>query len=175
MYSALFALGYYGLFRIGELCMTDTDNHTIKAHDIHIGTNKDKILVVLHSSKMHGRESRLQKVKIMSNRTVMSNKYHRYFCPFTLVQRYRTIRGVEYDSVNEPLFIFSDGSPLKATAVRTVLKILLSALGLDASLYGVHSLRIGRASDLVKYGYSLNFVKMAERWRSSAVYRYLRT
>ena len=63
LYKALFALGYYGLMRIGELTASD---YTAKAKDIHIGTNKDKILIILHSSKTHSRESRPQKIKIQS-------------------------------------------------------------------------------------------------------------
>ena len=43
-YNALFILGYYGLFRIGELTKSD---HVIKAANIHVGQNKEKILVVL--------------------------------------------------------------------------------------------------------------------------------
>ena len=158
---ALFSLGYYGLFRIGELCVTGSVvNHTIKAHDIHLAHNKEKILVVLHSSKTHGLESRSQKVKITSNRSERSGQYsHRNFCPFKLVRHYINMRSQFYDSADQPFFIYSDGSPLKATTVQFTLKKLIAALGLDSSLYAMHSFRIGRASDLIKYGYSLEEVK----------------
>ena len=58
LYQALFALGYYGLFRIGELVSGD---HTIKAKNVHIAKNKEKILIILYTSKTHGKESRPQK------------------------------------------------------------------------------------------------------------------
>ena len=61
MYLAFFSLSYYGLFRVGELALGP---HQVKAKDIHIADNKDKILVVLHSSKTHGKYSYPQKVKI---------------------------------------------------------------------------------------------------------------
>ena len=60
MYQAIFCLAYYGMLRVGELAFS---NHCIKACNIHVGSNKDKILVVLYSSKTHGKESRPQKVK----------------------------------------------------------------------------------------------------------------
>ena len=61
MYKSIFLLGYYGLLRVGELT---SSLHTIKAWDIHMGKNKNKILLILYSSKTHGKESRPQKIKI---------------------------------------------------------------------------------------------------------------
>ena len=58
MYKALFCLAYYGMMRIGELTESP---HTLKASNIHVGNNKEKILIVLYSSKTHGLESVPQK------------------------------------------------------------------------------------------------------------------
>ena len=63
MYQAMLAIGYYGLLRIGELTLSQ---HTIKAKDIHVGQNKDKIMIVLYSSKTHDEGSIPQKIKISS-------------------------------------------------------------------------------------------------------------
>ena len=81
LYMSMIGMAFYGLFRIGELTLS---KHTIKAANIPIGSNKNKILVVLHSSKMHGKESYPQKVKISS---VDKYKHHRkrFFCPFELI------------------------------------------------------------------------------------------
>ena len=65
LYKAMFALGYYGLLRISELAVSE---HVLKAAHIHLAINKDKLLLVLYSSKMHGVGSRPQKIKIVSNR-----------------------------------------------------------------------------------------------------------
>ena len=80
-----------------------------------------------------------------------------------------------YDSDTEPLFIFRDRNPVKANNVSNVLKKALSRMNLDSSLYSVHSLRIGRAMDLIKYGYSVEEVKRIGRWKSNAVYKYIRS
>ena len=44
MYQTIIALGYHGLFRIGELT---TGEHPIKVGDENIAENKDKILIIL--------------------------------------------------------------------------------------------------------------------------------
>ena len=61
LYKAIFMLMYYGLMRIGEVV---TGTHTARAKDVHIAHNKDKILIILCSSKTHGFESQPQKIKI---------------------------------------------------------------------------------------------------------------
>ena len=60
LYKAIFCLAYYGMMRVGELTLSP---HVLKAKNIHIGNNKDKIMMVLYSSKTHGKESRPQHIK----------------------------------------------------------------------------------------------------------------
>ena len=64
------------------------------------------------------------------------------------------IRGNYYD-INDQFFVFKDGSPVTPEQVRLVLKTCLSELGLDPDMYGFHSFRVGRTTDLIKYNYSL--------------------
>ena len=167
MYQAVFCLGYYGMLRVGEIAF---GNHTIKACNIHVGNNKEKILIVLYSSKTHGKESRPQKVKITAQPTRDSK---RNFCPFKIVINYMKIRG-HYLNENEQFFVFSDRTPIQPNHVRNTLRRLLSNLNLNADLYDVHSLRAGRTCDLEKFGYSIDRIKTMGRWRSNAVYRYLK-
>ena len=171
LYKALFALGYYGLLRVGELTASE---HVIKAQNIHVASNKDKILVVLYSSKTHGYESRPQKVKITSNiRAGSSLHQYRTFCPFKLMKDYFHIRG-EFGE-NEQFFVFRDGSPVLPDHARKVLRQMLDRLGLNSALYDMHSLRIGRASDLAKFNYSISETKFLGRWKSNTVYKYIRS
>ena len=89
MYKALFALGYYGLLRVGELNHSD---YTLKAKDVHVGQNKEKILLVLYSSKTHGVYNRPQEIRITS---IQHSDKHliRHFCPFKLAREYMAMRG----------------------------------------------------------------------------------
>ena len=169
LYKAIFSLACYGMLRVGELSL---GNHTIKACNIHVGNNKDKILIILYSSKTHGKESRPQKVKISALPSMKSNQ-KKIFCPFKIIVQYMRVRG-DYTSENEQFFIFSDGSPVRPHHIRKLLRELLEKLNLDSALYDVHSFRGGRTSDLAKFGYSIDRIKSMDRWRSNAVYRYLK-
>ena len=58
--------------------------------------------------------------------------------------------------------------------VRILLKQLIKNIHLNPDNYNTMSLRIGRASDLLKFGFSIETIKRMGRWKSNAVYRYIR-
>ena len=170
MYRCFFMLQYYGLMRVGELA---SGAHPVLAKDIHSADNKDKILLILYSSKTHGKESSPQHIKITANSEADVLKRQTIFCPFTATRDFLSLRG-SYQTDLDPLFIFRDGTPVKPRHVRQILKSVLVLLNLDASLYGTHSFRIGRATDLTKDGFSVEEVKRLGRWKSNAVYKYIK-
>ena len=171
LYKTLFALCYYGLMRVGEVTKSP---HVLKAKNVHMTANKKKLLLILYSSKTHGMANRPQKIKITSNRNEKSGHYaHRYFCPFNLMKHYMHIRG-GYKDDNEQFFIFRDGSPVLPSHVRKVFKTLIYNLGLEGHLYGMHSFRIGRTTDLIKFGYSIEEIKLMGQWRSNVIFKYIR-
>ena len=165
LYQCIFILAYYGLLRVGELTM---GQHPVRARDVHIADNKNKIMLVLFTSKTHGLESPPQQIKIWAD-AIKNIRYD----PFKLVSLYSIARG-GYRNNKEPFFIFSDASPVKPRNVRSVLRWTLRKLGLKAKLYDTHSFRIGRASDLMKEGYTLAQIKHLGRWKSNVVFKYLR-
>ena len=63
---------------------------------------------------------------------------------------------------------------MKPDHLRRVLRICLLNIGLDPTLYDMHSTRAERALDLLKASFSIAEVKIFGRWKSSAVYRYLK-
>ena len=52
---------------------------------------------------------------------------------------------------------------------------MLGRIYVNPKLYDMHSLRIGGATDLFKYGYSVEEIKRMGRWRSNVVYKYIRS
>ena len=84
------------------------------------------------------------------------------------------MRGKEYYSDDEPFYIFRDRSHVKPEQVRNVLRKMLSELNLNPKLYDTHSFRIGRATDLKKFNVQFEQIKSLGRWRSNAIYSYLR-
>ena len=171
LYKTIFSLMYYGLFRIGEVTKS---KHVLKAKDVHSADNKEKMLFVLYSSKTHAKETFPQRVKITSNRQSLdTDKNRRKYCPFNLTREYLAIRG-NYNEDEDQLFIFSDGSPVLAKNVRHILKTILTRLGLNYKNYSTHSFRVGRATDLMKNGISIEKIKQNGRWKSNTVYKYLK-
>ena len=157
------------MFRIGEVSQGD---HAMKAKDVHMASNKDKMLIVLHTSKTHGRESFPQKIKIKAASN--SEIVERFFCPFKLMRKYLSTRG-GYRDDSEQFFIFRDRSPVKAEQVRKVLRDLLTKLGLQATLYNTHSFRIGKATEMLAAHFSISEIMRAGRWRTpSTVLKYLK-
>ena len=171
LYKAMIVLGYYGLMSVGELT---SSQHTLKAKDIHIGINKDKILMVLYSSKTHDKHNMPQQIKISSIQNKKDNAAAaRIFCPFMLVRQYAAMRG-NYLTDEEPFFVFTTRIPVKANNLREVLRIALKRLNLNASLYDTHPVRIGRNCDLFKIGINIERIKWIGLWKSNSVYRYIK-
>ena len=182
MYVSAFLLAYYGLLRVGEI----TDSiHSIKAKDVHESKRKKKLLLILYSSKTHGKESIPQQVRILGKRELEvfdNNETHTFitkyvkpsfFCPYAWNRTYMDMRP-PISSDQEQIFIFKDGTPLQATHMRRLLRKILKHLKLEPFMYDIHSFRIGRATDLFKAGVPVEQIKQLGRWKSNAVYRYLR-
>ena len=55
-----------------------------------------------------------------------------------------------------------------------ILKLMINKTGLNCELYSMHSLRIGSTSDLIKLQYPIEVVKRLGRWKSNAIYQYIR-
>ena len=169
---------YFGLFRIGELTKGE---HPVLACDVHIASNKKKILFILHTLKTHGKYAKPQQIKITSQKlndksadSTEARKVKHLPCPYGLLCKYLEIRG-SYVDFNEPFFIFSDKSPVRPSHVRQCLKNMISQANFEyPELYQVHGIRAGCACDLLELGISVESIKKAGRWKSNAVYRYLK-
>ena len=95
-------------------------------------------------------------------------------CPFKLLHTYTMLRG-GYKCENEQFFIYRDRNPVKPDAVRNVLRTAITRIGLNPTCYNCHSWRIGHCSELIQLGYSIKAVKRFGRWKSNAVYKYIKT
>ena len=154
--------------RVGELTLSE---HTLLACNVNMGTNKDKLLLVLYSSKTHTVGMRPQNIKITANNQEEFYK-HRHFCPFKVINDYIKLRG-DYFTTKDPFFVFRDGSPVTAEQARKLLKTAIENIGLNPELYDMHSLRIGRATDLIEFK-TVEEIQRMGRWKSNVVYKYIR-
>ena len=89
------------------------------------------------------------------------------------MQEYLRLCG-SYTNDDEPLFLLSDRTNVTMDMFHAMLRNAISRINLDPMLYDCHSFRIGCATDLYKANFSLTFISRVGRWRSNAVYKYLR-
>ena len=169
LYAAIFCSAYYGLLRVGEIT---TGTHPIRAVDVHIGENKDKILFILRTSKTHWKDSKPQSVKITGTMKCENIK-RKEVCPFTALKHFLSIRP-KCRSNNKSFFVFSDRTPVKPENMRRVLRETLTREGLKASLYDCHSFRSGMAVDLAARNIDVSVIQKLGRWSSNCVYTYLK-
>ena len=176
LYLAMCSSAYYGLLQIREITQGP---HILLASNVHVGVNKQKMLFILRSSKIHDKGMQPQLIKINSVKTTKKQKSNkpcklqRYFCPYQLLRDFVAARP-HAKSELEQFFIFSDGSPLKPEHFRNTLHMAIARIGLDANLYKVHSLRIGRSCDLFALEVSVETIKKLGHWKSNTVFRYIR-
>ena len=172
LYTTIIVTTYYGLLRFGEV---SAGSHPVLVDDADIGINKNKFLFILRTSKTHGKGSKPQKIRISRNNSDFKSARERrrdIWCPFKLLSNYVNTRKTSR-SANEPFFVFNDRKPVKPQHLRSVLKDALIKGHFDHRLYGFHSLRGGRALDLLKMGVSVETIKHLGRWKSNAVFTYL--
>ena len=67
-----------------------------------------------------------------------------------------------------------NGKAMSRIEFLALLKEILEYCGFDSKLFNTHSFRIGRATEMVKEGYSLEQIRMAGRWSSDAFKTYIR-
>ena len=170
MYAALFADAFYGLLRIGEV---SAGSHVILARNVHVGQNKNKLLFILETSKTHNKGDKLQMVKITCTPTREGVSPNPLYCPFAITKQYLIHRPAAVTD-NEQFFVFSDRMPVTPQHVRKMFAKVLLAAKLNPHAYLFHGLRAGRASGLLKLGLSVEMIKKIGRWKSNAVFTYLR-
>ena len=141
------------------------------AKDIHVGINKNKLMFILHTSKTHNEGMKPQVIKITSQSNRTENPCTMSFCPFQAIKDY--LRVQQRYRGREPFFVFRDGSPVKANQFRTVLHRTVKFNKLNVLSYNIQGFRVGRSSDLLDLGLSVETIKKLGRWRSSAVHTYL--
>ena len=151
LYRPLFSTAYFGLFRVGELT---TATHPVRAGDVHIGQNKNKFLFT------HGKYARPQSIKISStslsnnqniNKMSRMNADQEMFCPYAILWSYLQER-LKFLNSTDSFFVFKDHTPVQPQHMRSSLKQILQLAGFDKDLFNCQSLRIGRASDLLRMG-----------------------
>ena len=170
LYQTILSTMYFGLLRISKVTKGE---HLVLACDVHIGANKRKFLLILRTSKTHWKNNKPQLIKISAQKIPVKKNSSELPCPYKLLQMYASSRG-GFKEDNESFFIFRDDSVVAPRHLQACLKRAIKAGKFDCKLYSSHSIRIGRTCNLYKLGLSVETIKKIGRWKSNAVFWYLR-
>ena len=173
LYALIFSTAYYGLLHIGKIA---AGSHPILATDVQIGTNKKKFMLILRTLKTHWKNKKMQiiRIKAINNPSNQKQKCQiTHYCPFELLQQFLCCCGT-CRHPKEPFFVFSDNSQIQPQQLRTVLHHLLNNLSFNDRAYSFNGFHIGRASNLLEMGVSIETIKKLGHWKSNTVYSYLR-
>ena len=144
----------------------------MKVADVHIGDNKNKVLFVLRTSKTHWKNVDPQTVKIVAKDRDITASKCTYTCQFKAICDYLAVCP-GFVVLGEQFFVFADNSPVKVTQYRSTLKHMLKRANFDTGFYDMHSLCMGRATDLL-WTFSVETIRKLGHWMSTMVYRYLK-
>ena len=171
LYRAMFSTAYFGLFRIGAITESQ---HTLLVTDVYIADNKKKILFILRSSKTHEENDKPQFIHITVTDIYPKTSHIPHHCLYNLIREFIKARP-PYRQKTEKFFVYKDRSPVKPQMFRSVLRDMIEKSGFNPRPYSGHSFRIGRGSDLLKMGVSVETIKKIGTWTSNVVFPYLRT
>lgn len=163
LYNCMYSLMFFGLLRIGEVCVTYRNNlrNVLFVQDVEF--NHDSTTITLHMAQYKhskGREAAI----------VLSRSEGMQYCPVRTTQRYLYLRG----SQPGPLFLLANGAPVNRQVFVMNLKRYLTCVGESYDFYKPHSFRIGGACYVAELGFSDAQIRKLGRWQSDAFKKYLR-
>ena len=146
MLWAACCMGFFGFLRAGEFTVNSPfdPNHHLTSQDLQVAPLVNPLAL-----------------KYIRERPTL--------CPIAAIIQYLKVR-----SIDRPLFINLDGSPLTRQALSTTIQSILQAAGVQGQFSG-HSFRIGAATTAAGQGVQDHLIKTLGRWSSDAYQRYIRT
>lgn len=169
MLWSAFTLGYFGLLRAAEFCVTKppfNPKTNLTVTDINIFNAGDPSAFMSVQIKRSKTDTAGNGVSIYigcSGHTV---------CAVCAMQNY--LAQAKPHSPTRPLFTFQGGQVLTRQLLISSLQSLLKSIGIDPHDYSGHSFRSGGATDCALSGLGDWEIKLAGRWTSDAYQLYVR-
>ena len=161
-------LAFFGFLRSGEFTTSALGGRpSICFSDLAVDSNSSPSVI-----KIHLRRSKTdpfgQGISIFISRT------DTILCPVTALLSYLAARPPS-TSVESPLFIWQDGSPLSRDQFVQRIRTALNSVGINSANYAGHSFRIGAATTAAQAGIPDHLIKTLGRWESESYQLYIRT
>ena len=162
MLWAASCLAFFAFLRSGEFTCSSMASFSLAPGDIRVDSHADPQVLEVHL--------RVSKTDPFGKgSSIFMGRTHADVCPVTAMLGYLALRP----SVPGPLFIYEDGSPLSRTRFVRAVRLALQKIGVDASLYGGHSFRIGAATTAAHLGLGDALIQALGRWKSDAYMSYI--
>jgi site-specific recombinase XerD len=164
LFSALWVLAYFGLFRVSELvkCNNFTPNGPINIDNIKFSQNRRAVSLCLS----HFRTNQTNKPVWLR----IPEEPNLELCPVKSLFEFISLRP----RFPGPLFCHADGSAVTRYQFAKVLSKCIERTQYNILKFRTHSFRIGRATDLAAAGVPEPAIMRLGRWSSSAYKLYLR-
>ncbi|XP_033730321.1 uncharacterized protein LOC117319653 [Pecten maximus] len=166
--EAACCVAFFAFLRCGEFtCTTNTFDSSIHLciSDIQVAPDSNSMTLRLKASKT---DPFRQGVTIHLFRT------HHHVCAVAAVIRMLTERFMNGCRPSDPLFSIHSAALTRHVFIDKLRQTLIR-LGLNHSLYTVHSFRIGAATTAAQSDVPDHLIKVLGRWQSDSYCRYIRT
>lgn len=164
LFTAVYSLAYFGLFRVSELVVTklSQQHRALMFDDISIENNNAALIIRLRISKCNQNGAPIT-IRLPQTR-------NHGLCCVKAMSDYMQVRN----TASSILFCHGDSRPLTRSQFASVLSKVIPFTGIMTGKYRSHSFRIGRASELAVKGVSEESIKQMGRWSTSAYKQYIR-
>lgn len=157
--ASAFKLAFFGLLRVSEFTVSSSKATTLSFCDVRVSDTE--IQFFLKGSKTD-QLCKGATVQIAFNSETSALFFH--------MQQYLAIRP----HGEGPFFCHLNGKPLTSYQFTAILTRSIKFIGLDTSVFKSHSFRIGGATHLYQKGVPEEEIKLKGRWKSNAMYSYIR-
>ena len=162
LYRAVFLLMFYSCMRVGEAVVSTHARHTLTFSSVTpVGSPPRSFLIHFHSYKHSDG---------LTPSFILSSRPGDRYCPVLALSRYLALRG----TAPGYLFLTLHGNPLTRSVFHAFLHRCVLYNDLDPGIYGTHSFRVGRATQLSMDRVESSVIKRTGRWKSDAFLRYMR-
>lgn len=166
MLSAAFSLAFFGLLRVSEFTVPSQ-----RAFNHQLHPTQDSIKWGRGQFTFHIKRSKTD--QLQHGEYIHIRQSGGELCPVRAMRKYLEIRD-NRQHAKDPLFIFSNHSPLTRRSCLKNMRHLLRSAGYEPELFNTHSFRIGAATHAAQLGMPSHHITALGRWHSSAYQRYTR-
>lgn len=162
-FKALLLLTFHACLRAGEIVSSANNCHTLNLQQVSLLNTDPPAYCIKFQSFKHSNGK-------VYPPFVLKSSDNKLYCPVLHLTRYLDARK----SSRNFLFVTEEGDPFPRKKFSAQLKSAINKIGLNPKQYNIHSLRIGRATQLNTDRCDHKIIQITGRWKSSAYLNYIR-